>query len=214
MKSVAGFIRKRKAIAVILGILVLAALVDFGIGKKEDAIIRARQAKRERLEKLANFMIFPDIFDAYAIKGKATHYEAIIKVDNVSDGPVYITPPQVRAYVQTGTLWTEIPVKDESASSADQVIKLEKGQARYKKIISIARNIKYTAYLMPLYMHVRFHISMFVLPESMFNEKEVYERYTDVYIYLKPYFIRNAQILKKVTFTDNNVPEMIPMPPH
>ena len=64
------------------------------------------------------------------------------------------------------------------------------------------------------YMHVRFHISMFVVPQSVFKEEEVIERVNDVYMYLKPYFISDREILKQAAFPNNKVPTMIPMPPH
>ncbi|MGD2080106.1 MAG: hypothetical protein PVJ36_03105, partial [Nitrospirota bacterium] len=96
----------------------------------------------------------------------------------------------------------------------EQIYKLETGQYLFKKRVTIDRDLEYTAYLMPLYMHVRFHISMFVLPESVYKEEEVIERYTDVYIYLKPYFISDKEILKVLTFPDDKVPIQIPMPPH
>ncbi len=214
MKGYSMIARKRKAITVIFGILLLLFLVDQYIGSKERAIIREREAKRERLEKLAFFMIFPDISDVKDIKDKPEKYEAIIKVENLTDEPVYITHPEVKAYVQTGTFWTEVPVHEDKNEKKEQIYRLDHGIHLYKKVITINRNIKYTYYMMPYYMHVRFHISFFVLPESAFKEEEVVERYTDVYIYLKPYFVNKELISKELKFPDNKVPVMIPMPPH
>lgn len=211
-----GFLRiagRKKAVVIFLGILLLLFIVDQYIGQKQRSFIQEKEAKRERLEKLAFFMIFPDIHDAMDIKGESGMYKAIIKVENVADDPVYTTHPEVRAYVQTGTFWTEVPVH-EIEDKREQIYKLETGRYLFEKFITISRDIKYTHYLMPHYMHVRFHISLFVLPESAFKEEEIVERYTDVYIYLKPYFISKELISKELRFPDNKVPVMIPMPPH
>lgn len=214
MKLLAGIIRKKKPLAVVLCICATLFLGDYYIGQKQDAIIRERDAKKQRLEKLAFFMIFPDISDAWAIPGSPGQYEAVLKIDNLADEPVYATYPEVTAYVQSGTFWTEVPIRDKETEKREQIYKLDKGQHLYKKIVTINRGLKYTFYQMYGYMHVRFHISMFVVPQSVFKEEEVIERVNDVYMYLKPYFITDKDILKQVSFADNKVPTMIPMPPH
>lgn len=210
-----GFIaKKKKTVIIIVGIAVTLFLVDYYVGYRQETILKDKEAKKERLEKLAFYMILPDIHDAWDIKNKKEQYKAVIKIDNVADEPVYTTHPQVRTYVQTGTFWSEVPTKELVTGMKEQVYKLESGQYLYNFMVTIDRTIKYTYYLMYGYMHVRFHISLFVLPESAFNEEEVIERYTDVYIYLKPYYISDKDILRQVEFVDNNVPVMIPMPPH
>ncbi len=214
MKQILKVAKKRKTILIILGIILIIFSVDFYIGKKQDAIIREKEAKKEKLQKLANYMVLPDIHDAWDIDNKPEKYEAVIKIDMVADEPVYVTHPRVMTYIQTGTLWTEIPAEDKKNEKKEQIYKLETGQYLYRFIITIDRNIKYTYYLMYGYMHVRFHVSLFVLPESAFKEEEVAERYTDVYIYLKPFYVSDGEILAQVEFVDNNVPVMIPMPPH
>lgn len=214
MSLLQGLTRKRKSIASILCIIAVFFLVDFYIGQKENAIIRERDVKKQRLEKLAFYMIFPDIQDAWDVHGAPGEYEAVLKIDNLADEPVYATHPEVSAYVQSGTFWVEVPIHDKERKEHEQIIKLEKGQHLYHKIVMIKRGLKYSFYQMYGYMHVRFHISMFVVPQSVFKEEEVIERVNDVYIYLKPYFITDKDILRQVTFADNKVPVMIPMPPH
>lgn len=206
--------RKKKPLAVVLAILAVFILGDYLIGQKQEAIIRERDAKKQRLERLAFYMIFPDIKDAMAVPGTPEKYEAVLKIDNLADEPVYATHPQITAYVQSGTYWTEVPIHDKEPEKQEQVYKLEKGQHLYHKIITIKRDLKYTFYQMYGYMHVRFHISMFVVPQSVFKEEEVIERVNDVYMYLKPYFMSDEDILRQVAFADKKVPSMIPMPPH
>jgi len=214
MKFFSGLIRKRKPLIALLCIIAIFLLADFFIGQRQESIIRERDAKKQQLERLAFFMIFPDVQDAWDIAGAPEEYEAVLKIDALADEPVYATHPEVRAYVQTGTFWTEVPIRDKEKGKHEQIIKLDKGQHFYKKIITIKRNIKYTFYQMFGYMHVRLHISMFVVPQSVFKEEEVIERVNDVYMYLKPYFLSDREILQQVKFPDNKVPTMIPMPPH
>jgi hypothetical protein len=214
MKFVSGINKKRKSVFVVFCIIGIFFLGDYYIGQKQDTIIKERVAKKERLERLAFYMIFPDIEDAWDIPGADEKYEAVLKIENLADETVYATHPEIRAYVQSGIYWTEVPIHDMTDEQHEQIYELEKGVHTYRKIVTINRDIKYTYYQMYGYMHVRFHISMFVVPESVFKEEEVIERVNDVYMYLKPFFISDQDILKQVTFTDNKVPVMIPMPPH
>lgn len=207
-------LRKRKLISIILGITILFIAGDYLIGLKQSSIIKEREAKKERLERLAFYLIVPDIHDARDIKKSKGDYEAIIKIDNLADEPVYISHPQVITYVQTGTFWTEVPVREEDGGQREQISRLETGTHFFSRIVTISRDIKYTYYQMFGYMHVRFRISMFVLPESVFKEEEVIERYTDAYIYLKPYYMTDREIARQVMFPDGKIPVMIPMPPH
>jgi hypothetical protein len=208
------FLMKKKIVSAILIIIALLVLIDYGVGKKQEAILREIVAKKERLSKLANYMILPDIHDAWDIKGEPEKYEAVIKIDNVADEVVYVTYPEVKAYVQTNFYWQEVPVHDQEGGTRTQLAELDTGQYLYHKVIIIDRDIDYAPYLVPYYMHVRFRISVYVLPESVFEEEEVIERYTDVYIYLKPSYISDETILKEMTWEEDKVPIMIPMPPH
>jgi hypothetical protein len=207
-------LRKKKLLASVLGVILLFFIADYLVGLKQAAIIREKEAKKERLEKLAFYLIVPDIEDARDIKEAPGQYEIVIKIENLADEPVYMTYPQAVAYVQTGTFWTEVPVREKEHTAEEQVIRIDPGLHRYRKIITINRSIKYTYYQMFGYMHVRIRISLFVLPESAFKEEEVVDRYSDAYMYLKPYYMTDREIARQVTFPDNKVPVMIPMPPH
>ncbi len=213
-RRVFAFFLKRKIVSAILAVIGLLLLIDYGVGKKQEAILQAIVAKKERLSKMANYMILPDIHDAWDVKGEPEKYEAVFKIDNVADEAIYVTYPEVKAYVQTSFYWQEIPVHDPEGVTKTQLAVLETGQYLYHKIISIDKNIEYTPYQVPHYMHVRFRISVYVLPESVFDEEEVLERYTDVYVYLKPFFINDEMILKEMQWQDNKVPIVIQMPPH
>jgi hypothetical protein len=207
-------LRKKKLVASIIGVVLLFFVADYLVGQKQAAIIREKEAKKERLEKLAFYMIVPDIEDARDIAEAPGQYEVVIKIENLADEPVYITYPRAIAYVQTGTFWTEVPVREGEREADAQVIRIDPGLHRYRKIVTINRSIKYTFYQMFGYMHVRIRVSLFVLPESAFKEEEVIDRYSDAYMYLKPYYMPDREIARQVEFPDNKVPKMIPMPPH
>jgi hypothetical protein len=207
-------LRKNKLVASIIGVILLFFVADYLVGLKEAAIVREKEAKKARLEKLAFYLIVPDVEDARDIKEAQGQYEIVIRIENLSDEPVYITYPQAVAYVQTGTFWTEVPVREGERAAEEQVIRIDPGLHRYRKIITISRSIKYTYYQMFGYMHVRIRISLFVLPESAFQEEEVVDRYSDAYMYLKPYYITDREIAQQVKFPDDKIPVMIPMPPH
>jgi hypothetical protein len=205
---------KWRLITSLAGVVLLFFIADYLVGLKEAAVVRGKEEKKERLEKLAFHLIVPDVEDALIMKGSKGQYEVVIKVENLTDEPVYITYPQAVAYVQTGTFWTEVPVRESAGKTNEQVIRILPGIHRYRKIVTISRSIKYTYYQMFGYMHVRVRISLFVLPESAFREEEVVDRYSDAYMYLKPYYISDREIARQVKFPDNKVPVMIPMPPH
>ncbi len=207
-------LRKRKLVASLIGVVLLFVAADYLVGLKETAIIREKEAKKERLQKRAFYQIMPDVEDARIIKGKPGQYEIVIKIENLADEPVYISYPQAVAYVQTGMSWTEVPVSEGERKAEEQVIRIEPGVHRYRKIITISRSIKYSYYQMFGYMHVRVRLSLFVLPESAFKEEEVVDRYSDAYMYLKPYYMPDREIARQVKFPDNKIPVMIPMPPH
>ncbi len=207
-------LRGKKLVASLLGAVLLFVVADYLVGLKEAAIIREKEAKKERLEKRAFYQIVPDIEDARDIKKAQGQYEVVIKIENLADEAVYITYPQAVAYVQTGTFWTEVPVREGERSSEEQVIRIDPGIHLYRKIVTISRSIKYTYYQMYGYMHVRIRIALYVLPESAFKEEEVVDRYSDAYMYLKPYYMSDREIARQVKFPDDKIPTMIPMPPH
>jgi hypothetical protein len=111
IRSMTAMIRKKKVFAVLLGIILVFLMTDYLVGRREATVIKEKEARKERLEKLAFYMIVPDIQDVRAIKNTYGEYEAVIKIENLADEPVYITYPQVITYVQTGTFWTEVPVR-------------------------------------------------------------------------------------------------------
>lgn len=206
--------RNNLIVLVLVGIaLILGA--DYFIGKKQITIIKEREAKIKRLEEQAFYMLSADIRDIQETKDIETSnkYEALLRVDNVADEPVFISHPYVKAFVQTGTIsWTEVPVQEKDNDTVEQMYKIdEEGQNVFRKIITIARNLPYNEYLIRKYMHVKFYTVFYVLPESGFKEGEVVERRSSTHVYLKPFFISNEEIREVIDFGDTKVPVYMPI---
>ncbi|ADO45416.1 hypothetical protein Hydth_1022 [Hydrogenobacter thermophilus TK-6] len=209
---------KKKYILGALLVVIIAFLIDYSIGFWQSYLLKKKEELRKELENIAYFQIFPDIADIN-YKGDGHTYVIKFKIESIYPDTVYITNPQVTAYIQTGTVWTELPVYESNMQGQKQILELKNGTYYFYREVDIKPSIKYTEYLMPFYMHVKFNMMFFVMPKKYLDIKEnIYEnittRYVDLYTYLKPYGISDEVILKKLNFPDNKVPIFIPMPPH
>ncbi|MCL5024691.1 MAG: hypothetical protein M1497_15255 [Nitrospirae bacterium] len=217
MKSLSELLtllRNRRTLFALGGIVLLVIFADLYVGRQQEAIIKEKEARIKRLEEQAFRMVSVDIRDITETGriAETGRYEAILRVDNVGDEPVYLSHPHVKAYIQTGTIsWTEVPVEDKAGEKQEQIYKIEQGTLLFRKILTVVRNLPYNRYLIPKYMHVRFYITLFVLPESGFKEEEVVERKSDTYIYLKPYWIAEREIAHAIDFGQTKVPIYMPI---
>jgi len=213
-RDIFTIIKNKKIVFTIAGLIFVLILTDMYVGRMQEALIREKEEKIKRLEEQAFRLISVDIreiteTDRIAETGR---YDALIRIDNVGDEPVYFSHPYVKAYIQTGTIsWTEVPVEDRTDDKKEQVYKVDEGTILFRKTLSVPRGLPYNKYLIPKYMHVRFYITMFVIPESGFKEGEVVERKSDSYIYLKPYWISENEIAKVIDFGETRVPTYMPI---
>ena len=104
--------------------------------------------------------------------------------------------PDLRAYVQVGTAWQELPLQggDEGESG---VLKVE--DRRTYRYLFDARVANF-AQLFPNYMHVRFSATMLVSPSSTPNG-DIFERRDNYYVYLKPFDVADEVVLKRMPFS-------------
>jgi hypothetical protein len=217
MKNRAGILavlKSRKMFFAIVAIILAVLAIDMYVGHRQELVIREKEAAIKRLEDQASRMLSVDIRDITETYGIAQtgRYEATIRIDNVGEEPAYLTHPLVKAYIQTGTIsWTEVPVADKAGEKQEQVYKIEEGHLLFKKILTVTRRLPYNKYLIPKYMHVRFYITMDVLPESGFKEGEVVERKSDIYVYLKPYWISAQEIAQAIDFGQTKIPIYMPI---
>jgi putative ABC transport system ATP-binding protein/macrolide transport system ATP-binding/permease protein/lipoprotein-releasing system ATP-binding protein len=200
----------RTARQVAFGAAVALALVLLGdslVGRYQHLLAQQRVDRLAALETLALSALRADV-KAIASRGNGG-YELTLELWNVrGEKPIYVLSPALRAYVQVGRQWVEVPMRPIEESTA-QVLKIT-GRQSYRYIFE-AKPADY-ARLLSRYMHVRFVNAMLVSPNATPSD-ELFERTDSYYVYLKPWDADDRAILAEVKF-DGVPPLWIPMPPH
>src|SRR5262245_55250666 len=192
------------ATAVILGGILLA---DFGVERYQAMQVRERAARIAALQHLALNGLRGDVQSVTDLGDG--RYELTTYLQNVGgEAPIYVMAPDMRAYVQVGTVWQEVPMAP-ADDSATGVAKIEGKQTYRYRFDARVRDF---AQLLPNYMHVRFSGTMLVSPSSRPNG-DVFERKDNYYVYLKPFDVADEVVLKRMRFS-GKPPVWIPMPPH
>jgi len=194
----------------LLGAAAVAAalvLADFAIAKYQEARLQERGARLAELSEMALSRLQSEIQSIVDL-GDGGYELAVVLRNAVDDRPIYVMSPEMRAFVQVGKLWQELPLQaiDEDAGG---VLKIEgKHSFRYR----FDARVSGFAQLLPNYMHVRFSDLMLVSPSSVATD-DVFERKDNYYVYLKPSDVADETVLKRVKFA-GKPPVWIPMPPH
>jgi hypothetical protein len=212
--KIVSLFKSRKVLILLSGIVLIGLALDFSVSERQEALIRARETRLQQLERQAFYMLSVDVRDIRETEDikKSWQYAVTIRIDNVGDEPAYIDYPEVRAFIQVGTIsWMEVPVSDGKAEKKEQMYKLDSGPHSFQRILTIDPKIQYNRYLIPKYMHIRFLVRFSVLPESGFKEGEVFERKSDTYVYLKPFWITEKEISAVIDFGDTKVPVYMPI---
>jgi len=187
--------------------LALVLLGDSMVGRYQQMLVQERADRRAALETLALSALRADV-RTIASRGDGS-YELTLELWNVrGETPIYVMSPALRAYVQVGRQWIEVPSRPVDESTA-QVLKIT-GRQSYRYVFE-ARPVDY-ARLLSRYMHVRFVNAMLVSPDSAPSDA-LFERTDSYYVYLKPWDADDRTILAEVKF-DGAPPLWIPMPPH
>jgi ABC-type lipoprotein export system ATPase subunit len=196
---------------VLLGGVLLAGLVLLAnavIAKYQGSKLRERDARLARLADMALTRLQSEIASIADLGGG--RYELALSLQNaLGEGqPLYVMAPDMRAYVQVGKVWQELPLRpaDDSASG---VVKID-GTHTYR--YSFEARLGGFTQLLPSYMHIRFSDTMLVSPSSV-PQTDLFERKDNYYVYLKPSDTPDEAILKRIKFT-GKPPVWIPMPPH
>jgi putative ABC transport system ATP-binding protein/macrolide transport system ATP-binding/permease protein/lipoprotein-releasing system ATP-binding protein len=193
----------------LLGAIIFASimLIDFGIGKFQASQVRERAARTVALRHVALNSLRGDVQSISDIGDG--RYALTTYLENVGGGqPIYVLSPDLRAYVQVGTIWQELAM-DSTDDNAGSVLKLE-GKQTYHYVFDA--RVREFAQLLPNYMHVRFSGRMLVSPSSI-PQDDVFERKDNYYVYLKPFDVADEVVLKRMRFS-GAPPVWIPMPPH
>lgn len=120
-----------------------------------------------------------------------------------------VMAPEVRAFVQVGLQWQEIPLRSEDNQDG-RVARVTAEKRRFR--LRFTPDVKAFEEILPGYMHVRFSNVMLV-SRSAQPRGDLIERRDDYYVYLKPPGADDAAILSKINFP-GAPPLWIPMPPH
>jgi len=185
----------------------LVLLGDSLVGRYQHMLVQERADRLAALETLALSALRADI-KAIASRGNG-EYELTLELWNVKgDKPIYVLSPALRAYVQVGRQWIEVPSRPIEESTA-QVLKIT-GRQSYRYVFE-AKPAEY-ARLLSRYMHVRFVNALLVSPNSTPSDA-LFERTDSYYVYLKPWDADDRAILAEVKF-DGAPPLWIAMPPH
>jgi len=191
--------------AAVIFAAILAA--DVGVEKYQAMQVRERAARVAALQHLALNRLRGDV-QSVADLGDG-RYELTTYLENVGGAePIYVMAPDMRAYVQVGTVWQEVPLTP-ADDGVTGVTKIEGKQTYRYRFDARVRDF---AQLLPNYMHVRFSGTMLVSPSSRPNG-DVFERKDNYYVYLKPFDVADEVVLKRMRFS-GKPPVWIPMPPH
>lgn len=205
----AGLGRFAARFAVVAAVIVsVIGAANWAVGRYQRHVIQRRWEAARALEDLAMAGLRADI-ESIAF-GHGNSYRLVLYLRNVSgDRELYVTAPQVHAYVQVGTSWREVPLRAVDGGGA-QVARIE-GKQLFA--FDFEPDVESFEQLLPHYMHVRITNTMLVSPRSEPKQDELVERADSYYTYLKPHGADDAAILRDLKFP-GKPPLWIPMPPH
>jgi len=189
--------------AIVLGGVLLA---DFAVAKYQDMQVRERGTRIASLRHAALNGLRGDVQSVTDLGNG--RYELTTYLENADGGQVYVMAPDMRAYVQVGSVWQEVAMEPADDSAAG-VRKID-GRQTYR--YGFDARLRDFAQLLPNYMHVRFSGTTLVSPSSV-PKDDVFERKDNYYVYLKPFDVADEVVLKRMRFA-GKPPVWIPMPPH
>ena len=197
-----------KILLVVLAVIGLGFLVDFGTGWYQRRLLGQREKAALELRNAAFAGLYVELVRvAYEPDGKS--YRATLNMQNSNpDAPLYVMLVPARVFEQTGMIWREVPSEAASETSSS-VVKLDGGR-QYSVVFQA--DVKDWAELIPGYMHIRIQSDMLITRSSE-PKDDIVERNNRFYVYLKPQGSDDAAIKRRSNFP-GVPPVFIPMPPH
>jgi ABC-type lipoprotein export system ATPase subunit len=189
--------------AVVLGGVLLT---DFAVAKYQDMHARERGARAAALEHAALNSLRTEV-QSITDLGDG-RFQLTTYLQNVGDQSLYLTAPDMRAYVQVASVWEEVPI--EAADEAGGGVLSSAAKQTYRYVFDA--RVRNFAQLLPNYMHVRFSGTTLVSPSSV-PKHDVFERKDSYFVYLKPFDVPDEVVLKRMRFP-GKPPAWIPMPAH
>jgi putative ABC transport system ATP-binding protein/macrolide transport system ATP-binding/permease protein/lipoprotein-releasing system ATP-binding protein len=185
----------------------IALSLNQGVALYQRHQLLQRQQARKGLEDAALLWLRINIDDITYAAGSS--YTLTLSLENLSkDKAVFAMSPAMRAYVQVGLTWQEIPMKSVD-SQEGHVVRII-GRRTYR--FEFEPNAKDYTELLAGYFHVRLTSTTLVSQRSE-PGNDLVERADDFYVHLKPHHADDASILRKNRFP-GKPPLWIPMPPH
>ena len=202
-----GLLRSRAVIGV-LAVVVLAFLLDLGIGWYQQRQLHQARLAELRLQKAAFTDLFVELKNiTYEPDGKS--YRLTLSLQNLDpEQPIYVMLSPIRVFEQSGLVWHEVPARV-PASQSTMVVTLT-DQYNFQTIFE--PNLKDWTELIPGYMHIRFDNNLLISQRSE-PETDIVERDDASYVYLKPHGADDEAIRRRMNST-GTPPVYIPMPPH
>lgn len=202
-----GFLESK----LLLGVLVaigLGFLADFAIGWYQRHTLETRERAALELENAAFGGLTIEL-DQVSYEPDGRSYRATFDMQNASpDAPLYVMLSPVRAFVQVGLIWREVPAQPPTGTTWG-VVKLAEGRT-YQVVFQA--NAKDWTELMPGYMHMRIESDM-LISRSAAPKDDIVERNNRFNMYLKPQDADDDAIRRRSNFP-GTPPIFIPMPPH
>jgi putative ABC transport system ATP-binding protein/macrolide transport system ATP-binding/permease protein/lipoprotein-releasing system ATP-binding protein len=205
----AGFGRFLLGVASWAAVVVVAGLaMNQGTALYQQSQVARRKEARHQLQEVALYRMRADVDDlAY---GPERSYRLTVYVQNLEpEQDLFVMAPEVRAFVQVGLVWQEVPLRSEDDQQG-RVVRVTADRHRFR--FRFTPDVKGFEEVLPGYMHVRFSNAMLV-SRSAEPKGDLIERLDDYYVYLKPHDADDDAILRKMRFP-GKPPLWIPMPPH
>jgi len=195
-------------VATVVAVLLVVFALDAGIGWYQSRSLKQARQERLLLENAAMRSLYVELKQV-AYEPDSKSYRVTLFLQNVSPkGALYVMLNAVGVYVQSGITWQQVPSRPAEGVSWG-VVKLMDG---YSYDVIFTPNVANWAELIPGYMHVRIQSDMLV-GESAQPGKDIVERRTPFYVYLKPHGA-NDEAIKARSRMSGTPPVFIPMPPH
>jgi len=192
----------------VVGILCAAFAIDGGIGIWQSRTLQQQRQARLLLEHEARTGLFVEL-KRIVPEADGKSYRMTMALQNIDPSrPLYVMLNAVGVYVQTGMTWQQVPSRP-VGEAASGVIKLADG---YAYDVLFTPEVTGWAELIPGYMHVRIQSDMLISRAAQ-PGRDIVERRTPFYVYLKPHGANDADI-KARSKMSGTPPVFIPMPPH
>ncbi|KGF72604.1 hypothetical protein DO97_07430 [Neosynechococcus sphagnicola sy1] len=189
---------------------VLPALwaIDLGVAAYQRQGVADRRRVLAQLDQAAHGYLYIDVQTVESEPDGLSYRVTMVMQNLNSDHPLYIQISPMRAFVQSGFIWREVPARFPTGE-ATRIVKLI-SQATFQAILT--PDVEKPTELIPGYMHVRLDTDLLISQRSQ-PEADIVNRRDPYYIYLKPQNADDQAILRQSHYP-GKPPLYMPMPPH